>query len=146
MIKLKELNKENYLACILLELHPGQVDNLASNAISIAQSKFEKHYRTRAIYKENEVIGFLAFCHEDDPEDLELYWLFRFMIDKRFQGKGYSSEALKLLADEVKALGGKKLQTMYRPKNIQAAKAYKAFGFKEIGVLDDGDIHLELEV
>lgn len=146
MIKLEEVNKCNYEYCIYLELEPSQKGNLTPNSISIAQSKFETRFRTRAICKDDEVIGFLAYCHEDEPEDLEHYWLFRFMFDKAHQGKGYASEALQLLIDEVRALGGKRLQTMHKPRNVNAGSAYKKFGFREIGVLDDGDIHLEISV
>lgn len=144
MIRLEEVNKTNYLDCIRLELFPGQERFLASNAVTIAESKFEQHYQTRAIYDDDTIIGFLAYCHEDDPEDLELYWLFRFMIDKGRQGGGAASEALKLLVQEVRSLGGTRLCTMHTPENVYAASAYRKFGFAEVGVLDDGDIHLEV--
>lgn len=144
MITLREVDRDNYEACIALELEPGQKGNLTTNAISIAQSKFELHFRPRAIYKDNEVVGFLVYCHEDDPEDLELYWLFRFMFDRRHQNHGYASTALQLLVNEVRALGGRRLHTMHKPNNVHAASAYKKFGFSDIGFLDDGDVHLEL--
>ncbi len=146
MIRLEELTIHNYKDCINLELEPGQVRNLTTNAISIAQSKYETHYQTRAIYKHEEVIGFLVFCQEDDPEESELYWLFRFMLDKAHQGKGYASSVLGLVVGEVRALGGKRLHTMHKPSNTNAASAYRKYGFKEIGVLDDGDILLEILV
>lgn len=146
MIKLEEVSILNYESCINLELEPSQVENLTSNAISIAQSKYELHFRTRAICKNDEVIGFLVYCHEDEPEDLKLYWLFRFMFDKAHQGKGYASRALELLMTEVRALGGKTLLTMHKPSNVNAGSAYRKFGFTEIGVLDDGDILLEIQI
>lgn len=146
MITLKEVDKFNYEACFTLELEPNQIGNLTSNAISIAQSKYESHYRTRAIYRNDDVIGFLVYCHDDDPEDLNLYWLFRFMIDKKHQNKGYAAVVLQLLVEEVSALGGERIFTMHKPSNINAGSAYRKFGFKEIGVLDDGDILLELQV
>jgi len=146
MISLKELSVHNYQDCIDLELEPSQVGNLTSNAISIAQSKYESHFRPRAICKNDEVVGFLVYCHEDEPVDLELYWLFRFMFDSKHQGKGYAASALELLTAEVRALGGKKLLTMHKPSNLNARSAYRKFGFKEIGVLDDGDILLEIRV
>lgn len=146
MIELKEVVKENWVDCINLSLRPEQVGNLASNSDTIAQSKFETHHRVRAIYCENKVIGLLSYCHETDPVDLELFCIFRFMIDKDHQGKGYGSQALALVAEEIKAAGGKRIQTMHKPKNKAAAKSYRNFGFKEIGVLDDGDIHLEIKL
>lgn len=146
MIRLEEVHKDNYEDCIYLELESDQMGNLTPNSISIAQSKFETHFRIRAIYKDDEVIGFLTYCQEDEPEDPELYWLFRFMFDKAHQGKGHASKALQLLMDEVSELGGKRLQTMHKPANVNAESAYMKFGFTKIGVLDDGDIHLEILV
>jgi diamine N-acetyltransferase len=144
MISLRELTKENYLDCIRLNLHPEQEENLASNAITIAQSRFETDYRLKVIYEQETVIGLLAFCHEDEPLDYYIYWLFRFMIDKDHQNKGYGKRVLSLLVDEVKRLGGKTLLTMHKPTNQQAGKLYRAFGFQEDSVLDDGDISLRL--
>lgn len=144
MIRLEEVTKNNYEDCIYLELEPHQMGYLTPNSISIAQSKFEVHYRTRAIYNDDEVIGFLTYRQEDEPENLDQYRLFRFMFDKAHQGKGYASTALQLLMDEVRGLGGKRLQTMYKPGNVNAESAYTKFGFRKIGVLDDGYTHLEI--
>lgn len=144
MISLRELTKENYLDSIRLNLHPEQEENLASNAITIAQSRFETDYRLKVIYEQETVIGLLAFCHEGEPLDYSIYWLFRFMIDKDHQNKGYGKQVLSLLVEEVKQLGGKTLFTMHKPANQQAGKLYRAFGFQEDGVLDDGDISLRL--
>ena len=121
MISLRELTKENYLDCIRLNLHPDQEENLASNAITIAQSRFETDYRLKVIYEQETVIGLLAFCHEDEPLDYSIYWLFRFMIDKDHQNKGYGKQVLSLLVEEVKQLGGKTLLTMHKPTNRQAS-------------------------
>lgn len=46
------------------------------------------------------IIGFTMFAFEltsGDPNDR--YWLWRFMIDKNSQGKGYGSAALKKIID-----------------------------------------------
>lgn len=146
MIKLKPVVKNNWVACVKLSLLPEQEGNLAPNAYTIAESKFETHYHVRAIYKEDEVIGLLSYCYEDDPLDTELYWLFRFMFDKNHQGKGYASKVLKLVVEEVNSLGGKRLLTMCKPTNMNAAKVYQKFGFKKTGQLDDGDVLFEIQV
>ncbi|WP_461538626.1 GNAT family N-acetyltransferase [Spongorhabdus nitratireducens] len=146
MIELREVDKNNYLDCLRLRLWPDQEHNLAPNGDTIAQGCFEPHHRVRAIYRDNKVVGLLSFCHEDEPEDLELYWLFRFMVDKSCQGQGVGSTVLELLAEEVRSLGGKRLRTMHKPSNTVAGKAYRNFGFREIGELDDGDTLLEMDI
>ncbi|MDJ0588767.1 MAG: GNAT family N-acetyltransferase [Pleurocapsa sp. MO_226.B13] len=145
-IELKEVTKNNWIDCIDLSLYPEQEGNLAANVATIAESKFEPHYQLRAIYKKEKVIGFLAFCVEDDPPNPELYWLFRFMIDKNFQGQGYGTKALKLVIEEIKNLGAKRIQTMHKPKNKIAGKLYQKIGFSYIGNLDDGDLLMEMSI
>ena len=146
MIELKQVDQNNWKACIKLSLLPEQEGNLAPNAYTIAKSKFAPHYHIRAIYNDSEVIGMLSYCYEDDPIDKELYWLFRFMIDKNHQGKGYASTVLELVRKEVLLLDCKRIQTMCKPSNIAASHVYQKFGFKEIGKLDDGDIHFEMSL
>lgn len=145
-IHLKDVDINNWVDCIKLSLHPYQEKSLASNSVTIAESKYEKHHRLRAIYKGDTIIGMLSFCHETQPLDLELYWLFRFMIDQNYQRKGYGTKVLDILKNEVKSLGGKRLQTMCKPNNILALNAYKKYGFEEVGTLEDGDILFELKL
>ena len=146
MINLKPVTKNNWKACVKLSLQPEQQGNLAPNAYTIAESKFETHHHVRAIYKDDEVIGMLSYCYEDDPIDTELYWLFRFMLDKEHQGKSYAVKVLELVQKEVFSHGGKRLRTMCKPTNMVAAKVYQGFGFKQIGKLDDGDILFEMSL
>ena len=146
MIKIKPVDKNNWKACVKLSLLPEQQSNLAPNAYTIAESKFEAHHHVRAIYNDNEVVGMLSYCYEDDPVDTELYWLFRFMFDKNHQGKGFASKAIDLVVEEVLLLGGQCLRTMCKPTNKVAAKVYQGFGFKQIGNLDDGDVLFEMKL
>jgi len=146
MINLRPVDKNNWVACVKLSLLPEQEGNLAPNVYTIAESKFNAHYQLRAIYKDDEVVGFLAYCYEDDPIDTELYWLFRFMLDKNNQGKGFASLALDLVVEEVISLEGKRLRTMCKPTNTVAEKVYQGFGFEQIGILDDGDILFEIQL
>ena len=112
---------------------------------TIAQSKFEPHFHLRAIYNEDLLVGLLAYCHEDEPVDLELYWIFRLMIDISHQGKGFGLEAVRAAIGEIGKLGATRIRTMHQPGNAIASSLYKKLGFERTGeVLDDGDIVLEL--
>ena len=145
-IKLKEITKDNWIDCIYLSLHPSQVGNLASNVATIAESKFEPNNQLRAIYREDRVIGMLAYSMEDEPPTPDIYWIFRFMIDKDFQNRGYGTKALNLAIEEISSLGAKKIYTSYKPKNEIAAKLYRKVGFSGIGKKDDGDWLMEKNI
>jgi diamine N-acetyltransferase len=117
---------------------------LAPNVYSIAELHFKPHYSPRVIYAGGRLVGFLMYCQEDDPPDPELFWLFRFMIAAEHQGKGYGSSALRLALSEMKTAGATRVRTMHKPGNDLASNLYRKHGFAEIGVLDDGDVVLEL--
>ncbi|WP_311963371.1 GNAT family N-acetyltransferase, partial [Acinetobacter baumannii] len=81
---------------------------------SIAESKVEEHYCPRVICFNDEVVGFLMYCVEIDPPDETLFWLFRFMIGKDHQAKGYGTLALQMAIDEMTSKGAKRIRTMYK--------------------------------
>ena len=144
MVILKDVTIENWRDCIQLSLGDDQVGFVASNVATIAESKFNPHIHLRAIYAEEILVGMLAYCHEDDPEDLELFWVFRLMIDFAHQGQGYGTSAMRLAIDEITQLGGKRIKTMHKPNNSVASSLYNGLGFSPAGFLDDGDCLLEL--
>jgi diamine N-acetyltransferase len=146
MVTLQDVTILNWRDCIRLSLHEPQVGFVASNVATIAESRFNPHYHLRAIYADEQLVGMLAFCHEDEPEDLELYWIFRLMIDRTQQGNGYGVEAIRLVIDEIRTLGGKRIKTMHKPDNVAASVSYTKLGFRSTGRLDDGDCLLELEI
>ncbi len=58
--------------------------------------------------------------------------LLRFMIDKKFQGKGLGKKAMIELLDLIKIeYGNIKFYTTVSPQNISAKKLYESVGFEE---------------
>lgn len=78
-------------------------------------------------------------------KDEFFYYVWRFMIDKRFQRRGYGREALRLALDFIrtKPCGEAKYSVIsYAPENEVAKKLYASFGFQELnepGYYEDGD-------
>ena len=54
--------------------------------------------------------------------------------EKNYQGKGYGTEAIKLLIDKARRKNIKKIYLEVRPDNIKAIRAYEKCGFKKTGV------------
>ena len=69
---------------------------IASNEDSWRAAKEnEKIARFFAIYCNEKMVGFTMFAFDEEYEDLnDRYWLWRFMIDEKFQGNGYGTAAL----------------------------------------------------
>ena len=146
MVTLQEVIRENWAACAVLSIHDHQRGYVASNLFTIAESKFEQHYQLRAILSGERVVGMLAYCHEDDPEDLDLYWIFRLLIGKDYQRQGYAAQAMRLALEEIRLSGATRVRTMHKPNNAAASALYTGLGFKPIGIHDDGDTLLEISL
>ncbi|WP_419884596.1 GNAT family N-acetyltransferase [Paenibacillus sp. B-A-8] len=132
-VKIVELNAENWYDCCKLEVSTEQKEYLEPNAVSIAQSKFEPTLKPYAIYFKDIVVGFLMY--NSVQEELDGYWVYRIMVDKKFQGKGIGKAATKLMISEmVKLPNSKKIVVGYHPENLGAHNLYSSLGF-----IDNGD-------
>ena len=101
--------------------------------------------RARAVYAGERVVGFLMYdagAADDAPREAVIY---RFMIDRRHQGKGYGRAALAKALDEIRAIPRvSKVSISYMPDNPVAKPFYASFGFVEVGLDEDGEMLAEL--
>ncbi len=127
MIIFKEVNKENFWDCIELSVTQEQVDFVTSNAISIAQSKVQTECIPLAVYDNEIMIGFIMYCIDEDDSE---YWIYRMMIDKNYQSKGYGKKALEKLLKIIKQdKTHNKIFLGVHKESTYAVKLYKSFGF-----------------
>ena len=118
---------------------------MASNALSLAHAYVALSNNQAVfpfgIYLGDKPIGFIMmgfdahFLGDEDPDILKKqYFIWRFMIDKRYQGKGYGKQAFMLAVDFVKTfpVGPSKLcWVSYEPANVVARNLYASCGFVE---------------
>lgn len=133
MILLKAIDKSNWEECIQLKSSSNQKGFIASNLYSIAEAQFLEGFNTKAIYYGEIMIGFTMFGL--DPDDGN-YWIYRFMIDERFQSRGYGHQAMQLVINEIRNANDRTSIVMlgYKPDNEHAKKLYAKTGFKEEGM------------
>ncbi len=132
-MKLEELNSENWYECCKLEVSEDQKNYIESNAVSIAQSKFEPTLKPYAIYFEGKIVGFLMY--NSVREEPDGYWVYRIMVDKNFQDKGIGKVATKLMILEMAKLpDANRIIVGYKPENKKAHHLYSSLGF-----VDNGD-------
>ncbi|WP_462406558.1 GNAT family N-acetyltransferase [Gracilibacillus sp. Marseille-QA3620] len=131
-VKIVEVNAENWYECCKLEVSTEQKEYIESNAISIAQSKFEHTLKPYAIYAGEKVVGFLMY--NSVQEELDGYWIYRIMVDKEYQGKGIGKAATKLMISEMAKLpNARKIIVGYHPDNTEAHNLYSSLGFIDKG-------------
>ena len=136
MINLKEITEDNLVPILKLEVEEDQKDQVASNAVSIAQGHYRQTAWFRGIYKNDTPVGFVML--DIKPVENECY-LWRFMIAKEYQGLGYGKIALMRTIDYVKSLNHfDKILSSYVPKEKNGADGfYLNFGFTVTGKLED---------
>ena len=134
-------NREAVLALTVREDQPF----VAPNDVSLRQAAETEAEapgvaRPFAIYADEELVGFCMFAFNPEDEDEEdRYYLWRFMIDQRFQGKGFGQAALDAIIRYFKDNGADRLYLSTEPENERGLHVYHKAGFRETGVIDDGE-------
>ena len=158
MIRLEKVNAKNVWDLLKLTVLDEQKSFVARNDISIIEAyttiTANGHAFPFGIYDDETPVGFLMIGfgvddYWDDAPDIarENYFLWRLMIDKDHQGRGYGKEAVKLALEYIKSFpcGQAKLcWTSYEPENETARHLYHSFGFLETGGMDGEELIMAL--
>lgn len=142
-VTLREITRATVYDILELEVAESQRNFVATNAKSLAEAYF---YRAeawfRAIYADETPVGFLMLC--DDPAK-SFYYLWRFMIDARYQGLGFGKRALQLVIDHVRTRpNAAALSLSCVPASNGAGPFYEKMGFVYTGEEDDGELVMRL--
>ena len=139
-ITLREIDEHNFDEVISLKVEK----YCASNLYSMAQAKIFPDAIPLAIYNGDTPVGFIMYGIE--PRDNNEYWIDRFMIDEKFQKKGFGKQALKMVIDAIKQdKTHNKIKISTNPENMVARNLYAKLGFYETGELHDGEVLMILE-
>jgi len=144
-VTLREITHETLRKFTSLTVAPDQRHVVAPNAISVAEAYFEReHAWFRGIYAGEAPVGFVMLW--DDPQKQE-YFLWRFMIDARYQGRGYGKRALELVIDHVRTRpGAEHLGVSYHKGPGAPDGFYRSFGFVETGETYDEEYVAKLKL
>lgn len=145
MICLERVNEQNYQKLFDLELADNQKGFVSSNMKSLAQAwVYYDRARPYAIKNDNEIVGFIMFDYKPNEKKAEIW---RFMIGKEFQGKGYGTEAL---STAIRFLAKENLfstlQINYVEGNLPAKHLYEKLGFRETGEMEENEIVMTLDL
>lgn len=140
-VSLEEIAEETLFSVLKLNVSEHQKKFVAPNSVSIAQAYFSDYAWFRAIAYDGLFVGFVML--HDEPEKPE-YFLWRFMIDEKYQGNGFGKRALELLVDYVKKRpDATELYTSCVPGEGSPSKFYEKFGFVETGEKEENeDVYL----
>lgn len=154
MLHLEKVNGNNVWDILKLTVSKSQKNFVATNEISIIEAYTaitgNGHAFPFGIYDEDKPVGFLMIGFDvddywtDAPEIAKgNYNLWRLMIDKAYQNRGYGKEAVSL------ALSGSYDSQQYSASpqgidfmnsNAVARQMYRSFGFEETGEMDGEEL------
>lgn len=137
VVTLREVTDDNVMAVIDLEVAPDQTGFVAPNVKSLAQAFATTNVWVRAVYADDEPVGFVMLS---DDVDKPRYYLWRFMIARHHQGKGYGRQAMALVHDYVRSRpGGDRIHLSYVPADGGPELFYKGLGYVDTGRVEHGE-------
>jgi diamine N-acetyltransferase len=129
IVTLRDVTADTVVAVCDLETNEDQKHFVAPNAFSIAQAHFSPIARFQAVHAGETPVGFLMWR----PQDGGVCYLWRFMIDRHHQGRGYGRAALTLLFASARSDGFKRMLTSYVVGDAGPHKFYVKLGFRDTG-------------
>ena len=158
VVTLEEITDQNREAVLALRVAPGQERFVSSVADSLAEAAEYPHAKPwyRAVYTSGEPggpsgpVGFVMVSWDVEPQPPEIigpWFLWKLLIDERYQGRGYGAQAVRQIAELVRAEGATELLTSYVPEDGGPAGFYQRLGFEPTGELDaTGEVIVRLRL
>ena len=154
MLNLRKINRNNVEAILKLEIFDNQKSFVATNTNSIIEAYIaiteNNDVFTFGIYKDDTPIGFIMIGFDVNSDDegapsiaKRNYNIWRLMIDKKFQGKGFGKKAINLALEFINTFPcgiAKYCWLSYEVDNEAARQLYKSVGFVETDEKDGEEI------
>jgi diamine N-acetyltransferase len=143
-VELREVTRDNWLACVRLKVAESQTRWVASNAVSLAQSKYEPECVPLAAYDGETMVGFAMYRPEDYGLS-KVWFIDRLMVGQDVQRKGYGRAIMTALLERLRAQPGfAAIMISFVPDNEAARRLYSSLGFEDTGVIEEGEIVFRL--
>ena len=153
-VSLREIAQDTVRSILDLKVAPAQEKFVASTAVSIAQAYFHPQAWFRAIYAGDRPVGFVMLA--DDTllgprsaavQGADALWIWRFMIDERFQHLGFGSAALLLVAEHARTRPGvSRILVSHVRGEGGPGRFYRKLGYVYTGDEEDGELVLQLDL
>src|SRR6185436_7570042 len=144
-VTLREITRKTLPDILRLKVTPEQARFVPPNAVSIAEAHFSPNVAWfRAIYSGETPVGFVMV---EANEAEAYYFLWRFMIDARYQGRGIGRQAIELVIEHVRMQpGATEIVTNCVPGDGGPCPFYEKLGFVYTGAEEEGELVMRREL
>ena len=152
VVSLREISEDNRAAVEALAVTDEQDSYVATVTQSLRDAEDYPDAKPwyRAVYADNEPVGFVMISDGitvDDPSYVGPYYLWRLLIDRRFQGLGYGTAALDLVVAYLRGRpDARTLLTSHVVGPDAPVTFYQQYGFRLTGQVHEGEPLLELDL
>src|SRR3954469_22305216 len=149
MVSLRPLTDSNRQAVEALRVAPGQQRFVSGVAESLLEAAEHPDARALywAVYAEDTPVGFVMIADEVGSPDYIPHYLWKLLIDERYQRRGFGTAALDLIVDYFRGrLGVEVLSTSAGQGDGSPIEFYERYGFERTGELADDEVLLRLRL
>jgi len=150
MISLRPITDDNRDAVLALSVSPTQRQFVSTVPDSLAEADEYPgaHAIYWAVYDDETPVGFVMIADEvDDHPEYIPQFLWKLLIDKEHQGKGYGTAVLDLVVAYFKARPGVEVVTTSAGQGPGSPiPFYEKYGFVRTGEMHGSEVELKLDI
>jgi diamine N-acetyltransferase len=151
-VSLREItraNRSEIEAMAVTEVQDGYVTGVGESLLEAAETPDACPWY-RAVYADDEPVGFVMLSDGItvvNPDYLGPYYLWRLLVDQRYQGQGHGSAALRLAVEHLRTRADARvLITSVGQGPASPVGFYLRQGFRLTGEVHQGELVLELDL
>ena len=144
----RPVDKANHEAVLKLQVAAGQRHLVASPERSLAQVAYEPRGRALALFDGDTAVGMMLLydARQDDEDPANQLYVWRLMVDARFQQRGYGRLAMQWVLDEARRGGYAEVGLSHVDRPGHAGGFYEKLGFAYTGEVDEGERKMLLKL
>ncbi len=144
----RPVTADNLDAVLKLAVAPGQRRFVATVERSLAQVAYEPAGWPMVIYGGDEPAGFMLLydARRDKDKPAEQLYIWRLMVDARWQRLGLGRQAVQWVIDEARRMGLAEVGLSHVMEPGHAGAFYQKLGFAYTGLIDDGEHKMLLKL
>jgi GNAT superfamily N-acetyltransferase len=147
VISLRTIDEANREAVEALRTTPAQERFVSGVTDSLLEAAEEPgaHAEFWAIYDDETPVGFVMIADEVDRPEYIAHYLWKLLIDERYQGRGYGAATLDLVVALFRARGVTEMWTSAGQGEGSPLGFYERYGFTQAGeIVFDDEVLLHL--
>jgi diamine N-acetyltransferase len=149
VVSLRPLTEANRRAVEALRVAPSQERFVSTVSQSLREAAEHPgaHAQCFAVCSGDEPVGFVMIADEVDGPDYIPHYLWKLLIDERFQRQGLGTAALDLVVEHFRGRPGVEALTTSAGQGDGSPIAfYERYGFERTGEVSDGEVVLRLRL